>query len=158
MPLTDDERRQLHRTARQELAAARRSRYPVLLLLGVGDYLQPDLWREFAQSNGLAYLDILEQAAQPQFRREVGAWPTLVDWVRAQAIAHGGVLVVELDTLVTRWPEPDRQRFYLKLLKSETRTQPGDEAAPIVALSRLAYDYDLPREDPEYGRVVDLLD
>ncbi len=157
MPLTADDRWRLQERAREALNSARRSRYPVVLLLGLGERLDADLWREFAQANGLAFLDMVERAQEAEFQQQAGAWPTLVDWLRAQARAHGGVFVMDLDAVVTRWTDAERRRCYLKLLKSEPRTQPGGEAAPIVAVSRLALEYGLPDDRREYGIVVDLL-
>ena len=110
MRLTADNRWHLQERAREALTSARRSRYPVVLLLGLGEQLDADLWREFAQSNELEFVDMLGQAQQPEFQREAGAWPTLVNWVRAQAMAHSGVFVMDLDAVITRWPDTERRR------------------------------------------------
>lgn len=138
------------------LDLARGSRYPAVLLLGLGEQVDVSLWQDFAQENGLAFVDVLEEAQKPEFRQRVGAWPTLVEWVRAGAVSHGGIFVFDLDALVTRWSPPDRERFYLKLLKSETRAD--GHATPIVAISRLGLEQDLPDDHRNYGVVVDLLD
>ena len=82
----------------------------------------------------------------------------MVDWLREQAVAHGGVVVAELDALATRWDDEGRRRFFWKLLKSETRNTATGEAAPIVAPSQLALQCELPNDTRNYGVVLDLMD
>lgn len=157
MRLTTDERRRAHHRVYEALREARRSRYPVVLVLGMGDQLTADVWEDFAADNELALLDMLDCAQRPDFQRAAAAWPTLVNWLREQAVAGPGVLVIDLDAVVTQWDERDRRRFYLKLLKSETRESGTGTSAPIVALSSLALDYQLPEDARDQGIVLDLL-
>lgn len=157
MRLTTDERRRAYHRVYEALREARRSRYPVVVVLGMGDQVSADVWVDFAADNELALLDMLDCAQQPDFQRAAAAWPTLVSWLREQAVAGSGVLVIDLDAVVTQWDEGDRRRFYLKLLKSETRQSGTGAPAPIVALSSLALDYQLPEDARNQGIVLDLL-
>lgn len=119
--------------------------------------MDAQMWSEFAGSSGLAVVDVLEEAREPDFRRKVGAWPTYVEWIREEALTRGGIFVLDIDAVATAWSESERRRFYVKLLKSETRSQPGGNAVPIVTASRLALEYDLPDDPRSYGIVVNLL-
>ncbi|MGD9497428.1 MAG: hypothetical protein AB7Y46_14100 [Armatimonadota bacterium] len=156
MRLTTDERRHVHDRAYEALRAACGSRYPVVLVLGVDEQVSTQLWLDFAADNELTVVDLLEWVEQPEFQRAATAWPTLVDWIREQAVAHGGVLVLGLDDIATQWTEPARQRLYYKLLKSETRRSDTGAAAPIVAVSRLALDYRIPDDARNQGVIVNL--
>jgi hypothetical protein len=156
VPLSDSEKLRILGAVAAALQQARKSRYPVVLTLAQGEQTQPELWRGIAQTNGLGFLDMLEQVQTPGFRRIADVWPVLVDWVREQTIGVGGVVVVELDALATRWDDDGRERFFLKLLKSETRQSDTHEAAPVVVVSQLAGQYGLPREPRESGLVLDL--
>lgn len=158
MRMTRDEQRHAYERVSEALREARRSRYPVVLVLGMGDQVSADVWVDFADGNELTVLDMLECGGQPDFQRAANAWPTLVDWIREQAMIQGGVLVVDLDAIATRWDNGERRRLYEKLLKSETRCRDTGAAAPIVALSRLALDYHLPRDARNQGIVLDLLE
>ncbi len=147
----------MHERAHEALRAARRSRYPVVLVTGIGDQVDADVWVAFAADAELAVLDMLECADQPDFQRAAATWPTLADWLRQQAADHGGIVVIDLDAVVTQWEDGDRRRFYLKLLKSETRSRDTGESIPIVAVSSLALDYRLPEDARDQGIVIDLL-
>lgn len=156
--LTEGEQLQIHERVRQALAEARRSRYPVVLVLGRGAEVDVDLWRYIAEANGLALVDMMQQAQDADFQRRTGVWPTVVDWIREQALAHGGVVVADLDAVATGWDEEGRRRFFWKLLKSETRNRETGEAVPIVAPSQLALQCELPTDTRNYGVVLDLMD
>ncbi|MGQ9730510.1 MAG: hypothetical protein ACUVX8_04480 [Candidatus Zipacnadales bacterium] len=156
MPVSDSEKLRWLGQVSTALQEARKSRYPVVLVLAAWEQSQPEIWQEIAKAHGLAFLNMLEQAQQAGFRRIGDVWPTLVDWLREQAIKTGGLLVVELDVLATRWEEDGRERFYRKLLRSETRCPHTAEAAPIIIVSQLAGKYKLPRASRESGLVIDL--
>lgn len=161
MALTEGERLRLQQKARAALEEARRSRYPVVLVLARGEETAPDLWQEFAHSYGLGVLDLLLAAQDAQLRAHFAAWPTLVDWIREQAVAAGGAVVLDLDVVATKWDENTRRRLYEKLLRSATRTRDGSAAAPIVVVSALAMQIDFPKDvrnnrNNNYGRVLEL--
>jgi len=128
----------------------------VVLVIAQGAELSVELWRQFADSQGLAFVDALEEARGEELRQAANAWPVFVDWVRRRAVGSGGVVVSEIDTVATRRDEDGRVRLFLKLLRSETRRPGGSEAAPIVVISELAGQCDLPRGSREHGIVVDL--
>jgi hypothetical protein len=153
---TDADRLALSERIRAALREVRKSRYPVLLLLADPEQMTFDLWQEIAGAQGLAVVDMLAEVDDPNFRKAVGAWPTLVDWVREQAVAKGGVMVTDLDALITKWPEGERHRFFFKLLKSETRDSTTKEATPIVIVTALARLFKLPNDQKNYGLVLDL--
>jgi hypothetical protein len=154
--MTDADRLALSETIRSALREVRKSRYPVLLLLADPEQMTFHLWQEIAEAQGLAIVDTLAEVDDPGFQKAVGAWPTLVEWVREQAVAKGGIMVTDLDALVTKWPERDRERLLLKLLKSETRDSTTKEAAPIVVVTALARLFKLPNDQRNYGTVLDL--
>jgi hypothetical protein len=154
--MTDADKLMLSRRIGEALQEVRKSRYPVLLLLADPEQLRFDLWQAIAEAQGLAVVDMLAAGEEPAFQKAVGAWPTLVDWVREQAVAKGGIMVTDLDAFVTKWPERERERILLKLLKSETRDGTTKAAAPIVIVTGLARLFKLPTDDKNYGRVLDL--
>lgn len=158
MPLTEGDKLRAQEKVRAALQEARRSRYPAVLVLAQGEEIAPDLWRNFAQANGLAVLDMLEAAQDPVHRQSLSAWPALVDWIRQQAVVAGGLLILDLDVVATKWGDDSRRRLFWKLLKSETRTQEGRDPAPIVAVSALASGHDLPTDKRSYGCVLALHD
>lgn len=154
--MTDADRLALSERVRAELREVRKLRYPVLLLLADLEQMTFDLWQEIAEAEGLAVVDMLAEVDDPDFQKAVGAWPTLVDWVREQAVVKGGIVVTDLDAFITKWPERDRERVLLKLLKSETRDGTTKEAAPIVVVTALGRLFKLPDDERNYGRVLDL--
>lgn len=154
--MTDADRLALSERIRATLREVRKSRYPVLLLLGDPEQMTFDLWQEIAGAQGLGVVDMLAEVDDPGFQKAIGAWPTFVEWVREQAVARGGIMVTDLDAYITKWPERDRERFLLKLLKSETRNSTTKEAAPIVIVTALARLFKLPNDLKNYGMVLDL--
>lgn len=154
--ITDAHRLALSEQIRATLREVRKSRYPVLLLLADPEQMTFDLWQEIAGAQGLAVMDMLLEVDDPGFQKAVGAWPTLVEWLREQAMAKGGIMVTDLDAFITKWPERDRERFLLKLLKSEIRAQGTCEASPIVIVTALARLFKLPHDQKNYGMVLDL--
>lgn len=154
--MNDADRLQLSERIRVALRGVRSSRYPVLLLLADPEQMSFGLWQELAEAQRLAVVDMLDAVGDTDFQKAVGAWPTLVDWVREQAVQHRGIMVTDLDALITKWPEGDRERLFLKLLKSETRDKETRETAPIVVVTALARLFRLPEDSRNYGVILDL--
>jgi hypothetical protein len=158
MPLTEGDKLRILEKARGALQEARRSRYPVVVVLASGEEMALDLWCSFAEANRLAVVDMLQIAQDPAHRLALGAWPTLVDWLRRQAVETGGIVVLDLDAVATQWNGDFRRRLFSKLLKSETRVRNGPEAAPIVVISALSASLDLPTDTRSNGYVLTLHD
>lgn len=159
MPLDSGTKVRIQTQAARALSEARKTRYPVVLVIVEGDQTDPVLWRELAEAEGLEVIDLLDRVEKESaFRRTADVWPTLVDWIREQAVRAGGLLVLEADVFATRWDENGRERFFRKVLKSETRQPMTREAAPIVMISRLAGQFKLPHNSRECGIVLDLND
>lgn len=154
--LSEGDKLRVHDRARQALREAVRTRYPVVLVIGRGPELEPELWQEFAEGEGLGFVDILRELRGEECRRAADCWPTFVDWIRQRAIALGGAVVVDLDAVATKWEEDGRERLFGRLLKSQTGRADRQGPAPIVAVSSLAGDLCLPGDQSEHGLVLHL--
>ena len=158
MALNDAEKLEIQHRVGAALKRARQGRYPVVLVVGSGRHMDWEFWRRFAELEQLAFVDMLEPAQDPGFARIAYVWPSLVDWIRERAIEAGGVVVFDVDALATRWDDSGRERFFAKLLRSETRRPGTVEAAPIVLVSSLAARYQLPENERERGEIVWLIE
>ncbi|MCX7600303.1 MAG: hypothetical protein N2512_15765 [Armatimonadetes bacterium] len=142
---------------RKKLREARRSRYPVLLVLADLEDTCAQFWQVFAGVEGLAYVDMLDESQDEELRGASYNWPDLVQWIRDRATKGGGAVVTQVDAFATRWPPRDRERLFRKLLKSDLRDE-SKNATPLVVVSSLAGECDLPVEHrpTDYGLVEDL--
>jgi len=154
MALSEGQKIHIRHCVGETIKQAREQRYPVVLVVARGEQCEVGLWQEIAEAEGLAYGDFLELIEEPELRSAMAVWPKLIDWIRSWALKQGGALFVEVDALVTRWSESDRQRFFLKLLKSQTYQSGSYEPVPMVLVSRLAGSVKLPPDTREYGIVL----
>jgi hypothetical protein len=144
------------RQVREAIAQARARRYPTTLILVEGELSDEELWAHLAPRLKLAYTDLLETEDETLQQAVRAAWPELAGWMRQAARASTGMLFVGVDELATRWDDIERAAFFRKLLRSEAYHPTTYDSVPIVVISRLAADLDLPPASADYGAVLDL--
>ncbi|MBC7287762.1 MAG: hypothetical protein H5T86_06905 [Armatimonadetes bacterium] len=154
--LTENEKAELQHQVSAALRKARQWRYPVLLVIGSWRHMDESFWKKFAELAGLAFVDMIEAAQRPDFQEAARVWPTAVDWLRGQAAAAGGIVAYDVDAIVTKWGNEARERFFARLLRSETRLPGSAEAAVIVVPTVLAGAFGWRREERERGIILHL--
>ena len=123
---------------RSALAEAPARRYPAVLVV-----LPPNMEEGVAVPDdvhgGLACLDCVAAAQDDSaFLRASYLWRTFLDHLREQAATRGCLFVRDVDAVVARWPQPDRDVFFGALVTLECRRPGSSESALILLCSHLA--------------------
>ncbi len=144
----------------QLMGALKDRRYPTLLLQErVPSPARREDLRRAAQACGLRVIDYREDVLMSCNPPVLGSYlrTQFREWLREQARRFGGIAVVNADDLIGSWDDGDRRAFFSDFLHIESYT-PDDPTrrAPIVLLSRLAAECDLPRSASGQGIVADL--
>ncbi len=158
MPLDDVSQLKLAERIKQAVRRMRTRawRYPVVLVVA------PDLpemgvafWQSVARGCQLPCVDLLERAAaDAEVQEHAYIWSVFVEWLGEEARRLGGAFFLETDLFTTAWSERERADFFYKLLRLELQDSVSGESLPVVVISRLADQVELPASSSTVGEVL----
>lgn len=142
----------------QQINSLQQRRYPTALVVLDNGLPALDDLKVVAQDCDLRCIDYREDVlARPDSSVVLGAYirADFRDWLILQARECGGILIWNVDDLISTWSEHDRKAFYLDFLHIESNSmEDRSRKAPIVLLSRLAENFALPSDDRGQGIVT----
>jgi len=141
----------------EQIERLRTMRYPTMVIaLDDAVPVSRNALRSAAQMAGLravAYRGDILKAEGSTVRLGAYLRTEFRDWLRKQARCHGGLLVFDVDELISTWPDSERRAFFMDFLHLESNTEDGLSRAPIVLASYHASRFSLPRDQRGQGIV-----
>lgn len=131
-------------------------RYPTLLIgQNNNTLITLDQARSLAELCALRFINYREEVLVPKDSPVIlGAYirGQFREWLREQAQMSRGVFVMNVDELLSTWPDPERRAFFIDFLHIESNClNEVTVRAPIVLLSRHAASFNVQLKERGQG-------